>query len=98
MHAATATGAYFCLGANLPIDRSPGSPLRANEEAYPFALSLSKGSLPPTHLYTPTPQRPQLPKHGNGVTLLAEFDGWTETRRQNALASPLPQMALTELR
>jgi hypothetical protein len=32
-------GADFSLGANLPFDK-----LRANEQAFPFALSLSKGS------------------------------------------------------
>jgi hypothetical protein len=30
--------AYFSLGANLPFDK-----LRANGQAFPFALSLSKG-------------------------------------------------------
>jgi hypothetical protein len=34
---------HFSLGANLPFDK-----LRANEKAFPFALSLSKGSFPPT--------------------------------------------------
>jgi hypothetical protein len=34
---------HFSLGANSPFDK-----LRANGQAFPFALSLSKGSFPPT--------------------------------------------------
>jgi hypothetical protein len=34
--------AYSSLGANLPFDK-----LRANGQAFSFALSLSKGSFPP---------------------------------------------------
>jgi hypothetical protein len=36
-------GAFFSWGANSPFDK-----LRANEKACPFALSLSKGSFPPS--------------------------------------------------
>jgi hypothetical protein len=35
-------GVHFSLGANSPFDK-----LRANGQAFPFALSLSKGSFPP---------------------------------------------------
>jgi hypothetical protein len=35
-------GAYFKLGENLPFDK-----LRANGQAFPFALSLSKGKFAP---------------------------------------------------
>jgi predicted AAA+ superfamily ATPase len=35
-------GVHFSLGANSPFDK-----LRANGQAFSFALSLSKGSFPP---------------------------------------------------
>jgi hypothetical protein len=56
-------GACFSLGANLPFDK-----LRANEKAYPFALSLSKGRFSQLEI--------RLPVRGPGLCVLAAHSLW----------------------